>query len=170
MKRMALFLNFRDYLGEAFETENMFHPNQKEIFYTQIVKCCSLGKIKDFSNSSAIYPSYVNKNIKSDYLNNSGHRECIDKIFLREMRFSEPIPIILIFKPAWENLKKMKLLSELNGSIINWVPHPSDPGNNVLKLFKVYENHEDINKYTWKESAKQLIYLREKINNISRKL
>ncbi len=166
--RMADFLNLGMYLGEDFKTENMFHLNQKKIFYTQIVKCCSLGRVKDFSNSSAIYPSHVDKNIKSDYLYNSGHRECIEKIFLREMRFSEPIPIILIFKPAWENLKKMKLLSELNGGIIDWIPHPSNSMGDVDNLLKVYEKHEDINKYHWKKSAQQLIYLREKIDDTYR--
>lgn len=172
LKRMANFLNFREYFGENFEPENMFHPNQNKIFYTQIVKCCSLGKVEDkedFSNTSAIYPSKVNKNIMYEYLYESGHRKCIEKIFLREMRFSEQIPIILIFKPAWENLKKMELLSELNGVLTDWIPHPSDPGKDVLKLLKVYENNEDINKYAWKKSAKQLIALKEKMNIISKK-
>ena len=163
--RMANFLNFKEYFGDDFEPKKMFHNTQKNIFYTQIVKCCSLGKVEDkedFTNTSAIYPSNVIN--KSDYLNESGHRKCIEKIFLREMRFSEQIPIILIFKPAWENLKKMELLSELNGGIKDWIPHPSNPGNDVLELLKAYENNEDLNKVTWKKSAQQLIDLRAKIN------
>lgn len=166
LRRMVRFLNLNVVLGEDFQDEKMFDPYQKHIFYTQIIKCCSLGKVIDFSNSSAIYPNLIDKKIKSNYLNNSGHRECIEKIFLRELQFSEVIPTILIFKPAWENLKEMGLLSELNGDIVDWIPHPSNPGSDVDNLLNLFENGEDFNKNNWKNSAKQLINLRNKLKTL----
>ncbi|KAF5424064.1 MAG: hypothetical protein C5S44_02505 [Candidatus Methanocomedens sp.] len=166
LKLVAKFLNFEKYLGKDFKSEKMFESYQKDIFYTQIIKCCSLGKIDKFSKSTAIYPNkIVDKNIKSNYLNNSGHRECIEKIFLNEMRFSKPVPLILIFKPAWDNLKEMGLVSKLNGNIIDWIPHPSNPGNDVIKLLNL-ENAKDIDKYDCKKSGQQLKKIREKINDL----
>ena len=166
LKRIVHFLNLKCYLGKDFKIETMFDPYQNDIFYTQIIKCCSLGKVIDFSNSSAIYPNLIDKSIKSNYLNNSGHRECIEKIFLRELNFSESIPIILIFKPAWENLKEMELLSELNGKIVDWIPHPSNPGPDVYNLLKYFENGYDININKWKKSAQQLLNLRNKFQTL----
>ena len=174
LKLMARFLNFNKYLGNDFQSENMFKSNQKDVFYTQIIKCCSLGlkydlkkKRAKFSSSTAIYPNkIVDKNIKSNYINHSGHRECIEKIFLNEMRFSEPVPLILIFKPAWDNLKQMELLSKLNGDIVEWIPHPSDLRNDVIELLNL-ENDNDIDKYDCKKSGQQLKKIREMINNLT---
>lgn len=169
LKRIANFLSLNEYIGSDFKIDEMFDSNQKDIFYTQIVKCCSIGKVNGvFSNSSAIYPNLVKRNVRERYLNYSGHRECIENVFMREMSFSESIPVILIFKPAWENLSKMNLLPGLKekGKIIDWLPHPSNPGPEVYKLLKYYENGDDFTKYNWKESAKQLIRIREKIKEI----
>ena len=169
LKRIANFLNLDEYIGSDFRIDGMFDSNQKDIFYTQTVKCCSIGKVNGvFSNSSAIYPNLVEANIREKYLNYSGHRKCIENVFMREMSFSEPIPVILIFKPAWENLDEMKFLPKLKerGKIIDWLPHPSNPGGNVYKLLNYYENGDNFTKDNWKKSAKQLIMIREKIKEI----
>jgi len=169
LKRIANFLNLNEYIGSDFKIDEMFDSSQKDIFYTQIVKCCSIGKVNgDFSNSSAIYPNLVEANIREKYLNYSGHRKCIENVFMREMSFSESIPVILIFKPAWENLSKMNLLPKLKkkGKIIDWLPHPSNPGPDVYKLLKCYKNGDNFMKYNWKKSAKQLIMMKEKIKEI----
>lgn len=169
LKRIADFLNLNECIGSDFKIDEMFESNQKDIFYTQIVKCCSIGKVNGvFSNSSAIYPNFVEPNLREKYLNHSGHRGCIENVFMHEMSFSESIPVILIFRPAWENLNEMNLLAKLKekGKIIDWLPHPSNPGLDVNKLLKYYENGDDFTRDNWGKSAKQLIMIREKIKEI----
>lgn len=169
LKRTANFLNLNECINSDFKIDEMFDSNQKDIFYTQTVKCCSIGKVNGvFSNSSAIYPNLVEANIREKYLNYSGHRKCIENVFIREMSFSESIPVILIFKPAWENLKEMNLLPKLEekGKIIDWLPHPSNPGPDVNEFLKCYEKGNDFTKCNWKESARQLIMIKEKIKEI----
>ena len=152
-------------LGTRFELDEIFEPEQTDIMHTQIIKCCSLGKVNSiYKDSSAIYPNKVDKSIEDLYLNHSGHRNCIDKIFVKEINFKSVIPLVLIFKPAWENLRGMGLLANINAKILEWLPHPSNPGNDVIKLLNMYEEGEDITQYDWKESSKQLIKIKRKLN------
>lgn len=162
--RMFSFLG----LGTQFNLDKMFEPGQTDIMYTQIVKCCSLGKINEnYKDSSAIYPNNIcDEKIKDIYLNDSGHRKCVDNVFMKEVDFDAQIPLVLIFKPAWQNLKSMNLLPRINAKVIEWVPHPSNPGPKVNEFLSKYENGEDISKYTCKTpSVKQLLDLKQLLSN-----
>lgn len=155
-------------LGTRFNLDSMFEIEQTNIFYTQIIKCCSVGKVNGvYKDSSAIYPSLVNKTVRETYLNNSGHRNCIENIFLNEINFNKKIPLVLLFKPAWDNLKSMNLLSKINGKIVEWLPHPSNPGADVIKLLTMFSEDKDINDYNWCNSAKQLLKIKEQLQGAS---
>lgn len=65
--------------------------------------------------------------------------ECVKTIFLEEIKFKKPIPLVLVFKPAWETLKAINELKNINADIVDWIPHPSNPGKNVLEFLKAYE-------------------------------
>lgn len=159
--RIVKFLCLKNILGDELSPEDMFNVFQQQILYTQIIKCCSVGNINGvFSDTSAIYPSLVNKRIRKQYLDESGHTECIKTTFIKDINFKTPIPLILIFKPAWSNLSRLGLIESINGNVKSWIPHPSNPGNAVNNMLKAFESSLDFNKYNTTESTNQLIDLR----------
>lgn len=162
--RYANFLGLKNVLSNSFSISEMFNPSQKDILYTQIIKCCSVGKVNGiYKDSSAIYPNFINKSIVQEYIGQSGHMECVKTVFIEEMKFEKPIPFVLIFKPAWDTLNKLNLLDRVNAELIEWVPHPSNPGNKVLELLNSYENEKDITLFSHTKSTMQLVKIREKL-------
>lgn len=62
LKRIAKYLEINRLLSHSFLIDEMFDSNQKELLYTQIIKCCSIGNCDGIYNTySAIYPRLVEK-------------------------------------------------------------------------------------------------------------
>lgn len=166
--RYANFLNFGKIIGPSFNADNMFDSQQKDIYYTQIIKCCSVGKTNgEYQNTSAIYPNKIDLNARQQYLRSSAHRRCIENYFIKELGFSRKIPLLLIFKPAWENLKAMDLMDllETSAEIVEWIPHPSDPGRAVNNLLRDLKVGKGLQRDRDTKSCHQMNKLRDMINN-----
>lgn len=174
IRRYSQFLELDRMLGCPSDLSSMFCPSQRTFLYTQIIRCCSVGRTSESSeyhNSSAIYPrNIVKPDTRKLYLTESGHAECIRTVFMKDMARLQGIPLILVFRPAWETLNAMNLVRWVRayGIVVDWVPHPSDPGRFVSRLLDTSEQGGDLEGVHITPSVRQLIDLRKRISQISR--